>query len=151
MKIIIIEFFMAFMACLFFAIVYNTPKKELIFCGLFGGLGYALYYYLSHFIGFGISANFCGALLIAFMARILSINRQIPVMVYVLPAVFPLSPGANMYNAAYAVIKSDMFTAGVQTMICIKIVGVCVIAILIVLSLPESIFRPLKRKQAAQK
>ena len=80
------------------------------------------------------------------MARILSIYRQIPVMLYVLPSVFPLSPGANMYNAAYAIIKSDMFTAGIQTMICIKVVGVCVIAILIILSLPEFLFKPFKKK-----
>ena len=43
MSTIIIEMIMAFMACFFFAIVYNTPKKELIFCGIFGGLGYGVY------------------------------------------------------------------------------------------------------------
>ena len=87
--------------------------------------------------------------MIALLARIVSMNRQIPVMVYILPSVFPLSPGANMYNAAYALIKSDMYTAGVQTMICIKIVGVCVIAILLILSLPDGIFQIVDRKKAA--
>ncbi|MDY4081962.1 MAG: threonine/serine exporter family protein [Candidatus Metalachnospira sp.] len=149
MKIVLIEMFMAFMACFFFAIIYNTPKKELIFCGIFGCIGYGIYYYLVHFRGFGTSANFFGALMIALLARIVSMNRQIPVMVYILPSVFPLSPGANMYNAAYALIKSDMYTAGVQTMICIKIVGVCVIAILLILSLPDGIFRIVDRKKAA--
>ena len=146
MNTVIIEMIMAFSACFFFAIVYNTPKRELIFCGLFGGLAYGIYYCLTHFYGFGTSANFFGALLIAFLAIITSLRRHIPVMVYVLPSVFPLSPGGNMYNAAYAIIISDMYTAVDQTMVCIKIVGVCVIAILIVLSLPEMLFRPFEKK-----
>ena len=60
-----------------------------------------------------------------------------------------LSPAlldVQMYNAAYAIIISDMYTAVDQTMVCIKIVGVCVIAILIVLSLPEMLFRPFEKK-----
>ena len=147
MSIVFIEMFMSFMACFFFAIVYNTPKKELIFCGLFGGLGYGLYYYLGHFCDLGTSANFFGAMLIAVLARIASLNREIPVMVYVLPSVFPLSPGANMYNAAYAIIKSDMYTAVIQTTICIKVVGACVIAILLILSLPDFMFAVFDRKK----
>ena len=147
MNTVMIEGAMAFMACLFFAIVYNTPKRELIFCALFGGLAYGLYYYLGHFFGYGVMANFCGALLIAVLARITSEHRQIPIMVYVLPAVFPLSPGGNMYRAGYALIKSDIFTFIEQSVICIKIVGVCVIAILLVLSLPEFIFIPFRREK----
>ena len=54
-----------------------------------------------------------------------------------------------MYNAAYAIIISDMYNAVDQTMICIKIVGVCVIAILLVLSLPKFIFKPFDKKQTA--
>lgn len=147
MNTIILEMVMAFMACLFFAIVYNTPKKELVFCGIFGGIGYGIYYCLINYCGFGTSANFFGALMIAFLARITSMRRNIPVMVYVLPSVFPLSPGGNMYNAAYFIIISDMYNAVDQTMICIKIVGVCVIAILLILSLPEIIFRPFAKKE----
>ncbi len=141
MKLVLVQMFMAFMACLFFAIVYNTPKKDLIYCGIFGGLGYGLFYFLSHFYGFGSMANFFGAALIAVMARIVSKKRQMPIMVYVLPSVYPLAPGGNMYRAAYAIIKSDMYNAADQAMICIKVVGLCVIAIILVLSLPESIFK----------
>jgi len=148
MKIVFVQILMSFMACLCFAIVYNTPKKELIYCGIFGGLGYGLYYYLSHFQGFGSMASFFGAALIAVLARIVSKNRHIPVMVYVLPSVYPLAPGANMYRTAYAVIKSDMFTAADQAMVCIKVVGLCVIAILLVLSLPDNIFKIFEKEKA---
>ena len=53
----------------------------------------------------------------------------------------PLSPGGNMYNACYALIMNNLDMAITETMKCIKIVGMCVIAILIVLSLPEGIFK----------
>ena len=148
MKMVAIEMFMAFIACFFFAIVYNTPKKELLFCGLFGGLGYGVYYYLSNKYGLGTGANFFGAMLIAVLARIASLRREIPVMVYILPAVFPLSPGGNMYKTAYALIRSDLHTTAEQAMICIKIVGVCVIAIIIILSLPDVIFKIFEKQKA---
>ncbi|MEA4972685.1 MAG: threonine/serine exporter family protein [Candidatus Metalachnospira sp.] len=140
MKTIIIEMVMASMACMFFAIVYNTPKKELLFCWIFGGIGYGIYYYLMEFRGLGTFSNFFGAFAIAVLSRFTSVKRQIPVMVYVLPSVFPLSPGGNMYNACYAFITCDLNTSMFETMKCIKIVGMCVIAIIIVLSLPDFMF-----------
>ncbi len=141
MRTVLIEMLLASLACMFFAIVYNTPKKELVFCWLFGGIGYGIYYYLVKFCSMGTFANFFGAFAIAILARFTSNRREIPVMVYVLPSVFPLSPGGNMYNACYALIMNNLYMAMTETMKCIKIVGMCVIAILIVLSLPEGIFK----------
>ncbi len=140
MKTVLIEVLLASMSCMFFAIVYNTPKKELFFCWLFGGIGYGIYYYLFEFFELSTFANFFGAFAIAVLARLASIRRQIPVMVYVLPSVFPLSPGGNMYNACYALITNDLNTSMLETIKCVKIVGMCVIAILIVLSLPDFLF-----------
>lgn len=145
MRTIVIQMIMAFFACLFFAIVYNTPKKELIFCGLFGAIGYGIYFYLYNYCGLGTMSNFIGALVIAILTRFVSVRRRIPIMLYVLPSVFPLSPGANMYKAAYAIAVSDTLTAIDQTFICIKVVGACVIAILIIVSLPDVIFNPYKK------
>jgi len=140
MKIVLIEMLLASLACMFFAIVYNTPKKELIYCWLFGGIGYGIYYTLFEFFELGTFSNFFGAFAIAVLSRITSLKRQIPVMVYVLPSVFPLSPGGNMYNACYALIACDLNASMLETIKCVKIVGMCVIAILIVLSLPDFIF-----------
>lgn len=140
MKTVIIEMLLASMSCMFFAIVYNTPKKELFYCWLFGGIGYGIYYYLFKFWELSTFSNFFGAFVIAVLARLTSLKRQIPVMVYVLPSVFPLSPGGNMYNACYALITCDLDTSMLETIKCVKIVGMCVIAILIVLSLPEFMF-----------
>lgn len=146
MKTIIIQMLMASMSCMFFAIIYNTPKKELIFCWLFGGIGYAVYYWLFKFYNIGTLSNFFGAFVIAVLSRFVSIRRQIPVMVYILPSVFPLAPGGNMYNACYSLIVNDYNKSILETIKCIKIVGMCVIGILIVLSLPEFIFRTKKEE-----
>lgn len=146
MKTVLIEIILASMSCMFFAIVYNTPKKELFYCWLFGGIGYGIYYYLFEFYELSTFSNFFGAFAIAVLSRFASIKRQIPVMVYVLPSVFPLSPGANMYSACYALIINDLDTSMLETIKCVKIVGMCVIAILIVLSLPDFMFIGKKEK-----
>lgn len=147
MKTIIIEMLMASMSCMFFAIIYNTPKKELFFCWLFGGIGYAVYYCLFKFYQIGTLSNFFGAFAVAVLSRFVSVRRQIPVMVYILPSVFPLAPGGNMYNACYSLIINDYDTSMLETIKCIKIVGMCVIGILIVLSLPEFLFGAKKEER----
>ena len=76
MRTVLIEMLLASLACMFFAIVYNTPKKELVFCWLFGGIGYGIYYYLVKFCSMGTFANFFGAFAIAILARFTSKSKS---------------------------------------------------------------------------
>ena len=41
---IILEFIVAMFASISFAILFTAPKKEVVFCGLTGALGWAVYY-----------------------------------------------------------------------------------------------------------
>ena len=61
-------------------------------------------------------------------------------MLYVLPPIFPLVPGANMYYAAYGVIMENIPYAVTNGVRAFKLSGLCVIALLIVFSIPNYIF-----------
>ena len=137
---IIAQSFFSFFACLFFAIIYKTPKSELLACGITGAFGYGIYY--AYYINTNdpMTATFLGAATIAFIAKLYSSSRKLPVMLYVLPPIFPLVPGANMYYAAYGVIMENIPYAVTNGVRAFKLSGLCVIALLVVFSIPNYIF-----------
>lgn len=138
---IVLQGIMAFFACLFFAVIYNTPRKQLFACGITGGLGFASCYLFTVNLQQPLFGTFIGASVVAICARVYSVNRNIPVMLYVLPAVFPLVPGAGMYNTMYGFLINDLKYAMENGIQFLKVTGLVVIALLIVLSLPQKFFR----------
>lgn len=140
---VIIEGFCSFFACLFFAIIYNTPKKELPFCGLAGSLGYMLCYYLTNQCKMPMWGAFLGTALICILSLNFSTRHKMPVMMYVLPAIFPIVPGAGIYYALYSFMINDIHGAAQQGIDAFKIAGVIVLAMLTILSQPK-IFSQMK-------
>jgi Uncharacterized conserved protein len=134
---VFVESFCSFFACFFFAIIYNTPKKELPFCGLIGSLGYAVFYCFTTPYNMPMFGAFFSTILICIMARFFAAKHKMPVMMYVLPAVFPIVPGAGIYYALYAFMINDLYGAAKQGIDAFKISGIIVVAMLIVLSQPK--------------
>ena len=130
----------SFFACLFFAIIYKTPKSELVACGITGAFGYGAYctYYVN--TNEPMVGTFIGAVTVAFIAKLYASSRKLPVMLYVLPPIFPLVPGANIYYAAYGVIMENIPYAVTNGVRAFKLSGLCVIALLIIFSIPDEIF-----------
>ena len=98
---IIIQFVIAMLATISFAILFTAPKKEIIFCGLTGAFGWIVYYLFTHngmhlVLASGI-ATFC----LTILARRFAVIRKTPVTVYLLAGIFPLVPGAGIYYTAY--------------------------------------------------
>ncbi|MGE4213576.1 MAG: threonine/serine exporter family protein [Anaerotignaceae bacterium] len=147
---VLIEGICSFFACLFFAIIYNTPKKELPFCGLAGGLGYGVCYYLTQQYQMPMWGAFWGTTLICIMSRYFATRHKMPVMMYVLPAIFPIVPGAGIYYALYAFMINDIHGATKQGIDAFKIAGVIVLAMLIILSQPK-IFSQIKNANKSAK
>lgn len=141
---VIVEGICSFFACLFFAIIYNTPKKELPFCGIAGGFGYMLCFYLTKQCKMPMWGAFLGTALICIMSRYFSEKHKVPVMMYVLPAIFPIVPGAGIYYALYAFMINDIHSATNQGIDAFKIAGVIVLAMLIILSQPKIFSENLK-------
>lgn len=140
---VIIQSFCSFFACLFFAVIYNTPKKELPFCGLAGCSGYAICYYFTAQRGMPMWGAFLGTALICIISRSFATRHKMPVMMYVLPAIFPIVPGAGIYYALYSFMINDLNGAAQLGINAFKIAGVIVLAMLIILSQPK-IFSQIK-------
>lgn len=142
---VIIQLAVSFVATLGFAIVFFTPKAELVYCGLTGALGWGIYYCMLaadiHFAVACMVATTC----LTILARAFAVLRKNPATIYLLTGIFPLVPGAGIYYTAYYLFMGDqsMFSAkGLETF---ETAGAIVFGIIFGFSIPQKIFSRLER------
>ncbi len=130
----------AFVSTVAFSVIFHTPRKEYLFTGITGGLGW-LVYLVSMDMGAGAAAaSFFATVALAWISRAFSFARKAPVTVFLICGIFPLVPGAGIYYTGYHFFMSDNALAletGLET---IKIAVAIALGIGIVLSLPKGLF-----------
>ncbi len=129
----------AFVATLCFSLLFSVDKKQILFCGLAGGIGWLLYIIFLKYASDGI-AVFGAALSVALMARLLAVKRKSPVTIFLIPGIIPLVPGAGIYNTMYSIVTGNnagVSRYGYETL---TFAGAIAIGIVAALSLPEGLF-----------
>ena len=130
----------AFAATIAFAVIFHSPRRELLFTGLTGAAGWAVYL-LAMGLGSGaVSASFLATLALAWLSRVFSFARKAPVTVFLICGIFPLVPGAGIYYTGYNFfmgLDGQALDKGLET---IKIAVAIALGIGIVLSLPQGLF-----------
>ena len=136
----LIQFLVAMVATVSFAIIFNAPKKELVFCGITGATGWMVFYLLTRgsvgVVAGSLVATFC----LSIFARIFASARRKPVTVYLLTGIFSLVPGAGIYYTAYYFFASnkEMFSyKGAETL---EIAIAIVFGIIFGFAIPQSVF-----------
>ncbi len=128
----------AFFATIFFSVMFNISRKELLYCGLSGGLGWSIYLISNQLGGSIVVSTFLGALAVSFLSRYLAILRKQPVTIFLISGTIPLVPGAGMYQTMYALITQDIEQAATYGSQTLQMAGVIAIAMIIISSLPKS-------------
>lgn len=130
----------AFAATIAFAVIFHTPRRELLFTGLTGAAGWAVYL-LAMGLGSGaVGASFLATLALAWLSRVFSFARKAPVTVFLICGIFPLVPGAGIYYTGYNFfmgLDGLALDKGLET---IKIAVAIALGTGIVLSLPQGLF-----------
>ncbi len=143
----------AFVATIAFAIIFHTPKKELVWTGFTGGAGWLVYLLAIHFGCGVVAASFLATVALVWLSRIFSFARKTPVTVYLICGIFPLVPGAGIYYTGYHFFMSDNAQALSKGLETIKIAIAIALGIGIVMSLPRILFtfRRSSKKQPGEK
>lgn len=143
----ILQFIICIFATLSFAVLFGAPKKELLFCGLTGAVGW-LVYLICLAYGFGTPmANLIATFALTVIARIIAALHKNPVTVYLISGIFPLVPGAGIYYTSYYFIMNEMsecYHSGMET---VKVAGAIVLGIIFGFALPQSWFNALGRNR----
>lgn len=133
---IIINLAVSFIATVGFCIVFNIPKKQMLFCGLLGVVSWGAYILLKDPIG-SVAATFAAAFLITLLSRMFAVIRKCPVTILLIPGVIPLAPGSAMYHTAYYFVTNDMSKAGEYCFLTLKLAFAIVLGILVVIAVPK--------------
>lgn len=99
-----------FIGVIGFALVLEVQKKYLVYCGIAGVIGWAVYLFAQQFWEQGgvFLSSFCIALLSQIFAR----KVRCPVTVFLIPGIYPSVPGAGIYRTVYYIIMGGNALAG---------------------------------------
>lgn len=92
-------------AALGFAVLFNVPKRTLIAIALLSSLGGSCKLILMNFDFHIVIATFFGALLIGVLSIPIAHNKHAPPLVFSIPAVIPMIPGAFAYKSMLGFIQ----------------------------------------------
>lgn len=92
-------------AALGFAVLFNVPKRTLIAIALLSSLGGSCKLILMNFDFHIVIATFFGALFIGVLSIPIAHNKHAPPLVFSIPAVIPMIPGAFAYKSMLGFIQ----------------------------------------------
>lgn len=94
----ILEFSMALVASVAFAVLFRVSKRHLLFAGIGSLLTYAIYYFLLEGGADLFVAAIVSSVFTAFYSEICARVRKAPTIVFLLTGVIPTVPGRYLYN-----------------------------------------------------
>ena len=143
----ILEFIMAFGATFAFAFLFCVPKKELLFSGLSGALGWIVYYSILHRNLSPVLASLVATFILTVFSRTMAVIRRNPATVYLLCGIFPLVPGAGIYYTAYYLIIGDKARFASKVLETFEVALDIVFGIIFGFAITEAIFHMSSRSE----
>lgn len=145
MKVILFQAAFSFAACWGYSIICNAPRRELLYCGINGFLGWFVYMLVMKYHGQAVTATLLATVAVTAVARFLSYHREAPSILYHIPGVLPLVPGAAVYNTMQAAIKGNILSTYSNALTGFKLAGAIGIGSLLILVLPYGAFELIPR------
>ncbi|WP_425756492.1 threonine/serine exporter family protein [Ihubacter sp. rT4E-8] len=143
----ILQGFAAFIGTAAFSVLFKVPGRHCAVCGLVGWAGWIIYTVCLPFMSLAI-ASFLAAAVIALLSRILAVVCKVPANVIMIPGIFPIIPGISIYNMIYDLFIGNTVQGLSSGFAVLKIIGAMVLGMVVVFSLPRSLFR--KRRLAGK-
>ncbi|AOZ93821.1 threonine/serine exporter family protein [Paenibacillus crassostreae] len=109
----------SFIATAGFAILFNSPRRALVQCGLVGMLGWITYVMLLEHVN-NIVATLLATLLIGVISQFFAKLYKMPVIIFSVAGIIPLVPGGLAYDSMRRFAQNDYNTAihlGVQALL----------------------------------
>lgn len=134
--------FCAFFGTIGYALLYNVQKKYYIGCGATGTAGWMTYLLMKEILKVSVStASFFGALVVVLIARMLTVRMKCPITIFLISGIFPLVPGAGIYNTVYCIVTNQFSLAALKGLESLKIVFAIVLGIAIIVPIPRDVFQ----------
>lgn len=129
----------AFIGTICFSLLFNVPKKYYLYCGVVGALGWMCYCLVDPYATAEF-ATFLATLVVVLSSRICAVWRKCPITIFLVSGIFPLVPGASVYNTAYHFITNDLAEATTWGISALKVAFAIVLGIVFIVSIPREMF-----------
>ena len=129
----------AFIGTIAFSHLFNVHQKHYFLCGLVGAVGYLCYCLLDLKTSPAFS-TFVATMVVVLFSRILTVIRRCPITIFLVSGIFPLVPGASVYNTAYYFVMNNLDEAIVWGINSLKIAFAIVLGIVFIVSIPRQCF-----------
>lgn len=151
MSQVVYQFVVAFFGTMAFAVLFHVPAREFWCCGLTGGAGWAVYTWMMLAQDSTVLASLAAVLPLTALARLFSTRRKAPITLFLLSGIFPLVPGAGLYYTAYHFIMGQDAAAAARGAETLKCAGAIALGMVLVLSLPGAMFRPVFKRDESNR
>jgi uncharacterized membrane protein YjjB (DUF3815 family) len=141
----LIQFIVAMLATIAFSILFTAPRKEILFCGFTGALGWIVYYELVRIGMSDVISSAIATLILTIFSRAFAVIRKNPGTVYLLPGIFPLVPGAGIYYTAYYLFTGNQELFSSKGLNTFEIAAAIVFGIIFGYAIPQGLFNKLAR------
>jgi len=101
------ELLAAFLASLFFGIIFTVPRSTLIAGAAGGSLAWLVYRLVLRVYNIEVLALFCSAIAVAVFAETMARTLKKTASTVMVPAIVPLVPGAGAYYTMLAFVKGQ--------------------------------------------
>ena len=146
LKMIVFQAAFSFVGSWGYSIICNAPRRELLYSGINGFLSWFVYMLVFSYTESATTATLIATMAITATARFLSYHRQEPSILYQIPGVLSLVPGAAVYNTMQAAIKGNILSTYSNALTGFKLAGAIGIGSLLILVLPYSAFEIIPRR-----
>ncbi|OPZ89751.1 MAG: hypothetical protein BWY74_02595 [Firmicutes bacterium ADurb.Bin419] len=135
------EIVLAFIASVCPGIMYNVTRRNLLWVGISGMLGWITYAWILEVTGNVVFSSFLGAIIVGLYSESVARILKAPAMVFSIPGIFPLVPGIAIYNSTQYISENKLLDAantGIQAIACSAAIAFGVLLV-------SAVFRLLKR------
>lgn len=139
---LVIQISFSYLSTVAFAIIINVPRKALNLAGWAGAIGWLVYWVLLYDLQVGrMLANLLGAFAIGLCGMIFSRIKKMPVIIFNIPGLVPLVPGATAYQAVRALVLGQVMTASKLTVRVAMVAGAIAVGFMLAQLLAEQTYR----------
>lgn len=128
-----------FIGTVAFSLLYGVPKFCYFSCAVTGCICWISYSLFLELCG-AVAACFGATLLVALIARGLAVRKKCPVLVFLIPGIFPMIPGAGIYWTAYYLVMDQATQALSMGYDAIKCAAALVLGIVLAFEIPQKCF-----------
>ncbi|HHV30546.1 MAG TPA: threonine/serine exporter [Clostridium sp.] len=136
------EILLAFIGSICPGVIYNVEKRNLIWVGFCGMLGWITYRTFNELAESVVLASFLGAVVVGIYSESVARLLKAPATVFSVPGIIPLVPGIGAYNTIQHIAENQLYEAaskGIETMSCAGAIAFGILLTSAVFRLPKKL------------